>query len=99
MRATTRVWIRRLAPWVITGFVLAAILRTYSLEQIYAELRKADTLAILPYAVLLPLSHLAVQAIWDRWILNGGTGARLRYWEVVRGRGGSAVLLALGFAF
>lgn len=99
MRTKTRRWLRRLAPWVITGAVVAAILSKYSLARIASELRDADTLAILPYAVALPLCHLVVQAIWDRWVINGATGARLGYFDLVRGRGGSAVLLALGFAF
>jgi hypothetical protein len=99
MRASTRLWIRRLAPWVITGAVVAAILSRYSIERIAEEVARGDTLALIPWAVLLPIHHLLIQSIWDRWIINRGTGAELRYTDVVRGRAGSAVLLALGFVF
>jgi hypothetical protein len=99
MRPAVRLWLRRLAPWVITAAVVAAILRQYPIDRIYAELAEGNPWAMAPFAILLPLTHLAVQAIWDRWIINAATGAKLSYFDLIRGRGGSAVLLALGFAF
>ncbi|HUH01550.1 MAG TPA: lysylphosphatidylglycerol synthase domain-containing protein [Kofleriaceae bacterium] len=99
MRPALRLWLRRLAPWVVTAAVLAAILYKYPIDRIYAELEQGDPLAVAPFAVLLPLCHLVVQAIWDRWIINAGTQSHLSYFQVVRGRAGTAVLLALGFAF
>ncbi len=96
--ATWRTWLRRLAPWVLTGTAILFILRKYSLEQIVEEMGEGDALILLPIALGLTLSIVGLVAYWDYLCINGFLG-RPRFYDVLRGKAGMSILLTLGYGF
>jgi hypothetical protein len=93
-----RTWARRLLPWLVAASVLAALLVRYRLADIVEQVRRGHALAMVPMALLMPIALLLVYATCDRIVLLACV-RRLRYGEIVRGKAGSAVLMALGYLF
>ncbi len=91
-----RVWSLRVAPYLVTATVVAAILRRYPLADIAAEMRVGHAMRMLPLGLLLPFVVWLPYSAYDRIILRGAIGdVPLR--EVVRAKAATSVLLTLGY--
>jgi hypothetical protein len=97
-RPAWQVWLRRLAPWVMTAAAVFFILREYPVDQIVAEMQRGDALPMVPIGIGLTFSVLAMVALWD-WVVLFGMLGGPRYWDVIRAKGGMGVLLTLGYGF
>jgi hypothetical protein len=93
-----RVWLRRLAPWVITTAVLAVLLWKYPLARIGAEMKRGDALAVLPLGLVVALVPLFLVAAWDRLIMRAAAGP-VGYLDVLVGKAGTSLLMVLGYGF
>jgi hypothetical protein len=90
--------IRQVAPWVITIAVVVLILRKYSLGEIRLELAQGNWLGMVPVAALMAAVLVVLVAKWDALVLQGLLG-RPRYWDVLRGRAATSMLLTIGYSF
>jgi hypothetical protein len=91
-----RIWSLRLAPYVVTGVVVAAILRRYPLSDIAAEMRVGHALRMLPLGLSLPFVLWLPYATYDRIVLRGALGP-VAWRDVVRAKAASSVLMTLGY--
>jgi hypothetical protein len=97
-----RRYARQLAPYVITGAVIVAILLKYELREIVAKMADGNVAPMAAVALALAVSLLPLAAAWDRAIIRASVpphAIRPRYSDVFRGKAGTAVLNALGYAF
>lgn len=97
-RPAWRTWLTRLAPYVITAAVIIAILRRYELSAIVAHIANGNALPMIPIALGMILFLLPLASGWDAIVMQGTLG-RPPYLDVIRGKAGTMVLLALGYAF
>lgn len=93
-----RVWVQRLAPYVVTGCVVAGILRRFPLSDIVAEMRLGHALAMVPAALALSFAVWLPYAAYDRIVMLGTIG-RVPYYDVLRAKAAAAILLILGYFF
>jgi hypothetical protein len=93
-----RVWSLRVAPYLVTGAVVAALLHRYPLGEIAAEMRVGHALRMLPFGLALPFLVWVPYAACDRFIVNSTVGP-VALQEVLRAKAASAVLLTLGYFF
>jgi hypothetical protein len=93
-----RAWLRRLAPYVVAGAVIAAILHKYPVRDIVAEMRLGHALPMLPLAIALDFVVWLPYAAYDRVVLLKAIGP-ISYRDVVRAKAATAVLLTLGYFF
>lgn len=91
-----RVWLERLAPYIVAATVVGAILRKYPARDIVAEMRLGHALRMLPLALALTFVVWLPYAAYDRVVLFGAVGP-VRYLDVLRAKAASAVLLTLGY--
>ena len=97
-----RRWLRIGAPYLIAAAVIAAILRRYELEDILASMASGRVAPMAAVAVGLAISLLPLAAAWDRIVMRASVPRTARpptYADALRGKGGTAVLMALGYAF
>lgn len=92
-----RRWVR-LLPWVVTALIVAAILYKYPIEKIVDEARSGDSLAMIPFALAMPLGLLFTLALWDFLVVHPCVSG-FRYVDSIRGKAATSTLLALGYAF
>lgn len=93
-----RRWLRRLAPWLITAGVLAFILREYSPSEIAQEMGRGSVAGMIPFALLGGIGGLALMTACDALVLRAAlAGPPFR--DLVRGKAGSAMLMAIGYGF
>jgi hypothetical protein len=98
VQASSR-WLRRLAPWVVAGLVLGALLWRYSPRAIAAELAAGAVLALIPWTIAAVIGAILAMAAAD-WLVfaaSFGPNARLRFFDVLRGRAASSVLMTLNY--
>lgn len=95
--SSTRRWIRRLAPWVIAGVTLAAILWKYPLERIAEEVGRGDALSMIP-AALGAIFTLWFTSTTSDFLVLRSVVPDLRYVDMLKGKAGVSVLNALGMA-
>jgi hypothetical protein len=93
-----RAWLRRLAPYLVAGIVVAAILHKYPVVEIVAEMRLGHSLRMLPFALGLPLVVWPTYAACDRVVFAGAIGP-VSYRDILRAKAASAVLFTLGYFF
>src|SRR5262245_57871353 len=91
--------VRRLLPYVVSVAVVVALLRRYRLHDIAAHLAKGHALPMIPIALAISFGGLPLGALNDTIVLQACLGGRPRYLDVLRGKAGTAILLALGYAF
>lgn len=96
-RPAWRIWIRRLAPWVITIGVVAFLLHEYSLSEIVAELKHGSALPLIPLSIVMVLTSLLAVSTADFIVLRGLLGGP-RFFDVVRGKAASSLLDIVGYA-
>lgn len=97
-RARYVAWLRRIIPYLLTGAVIWAILRQTSPGEIAEQMREGNALPMLPLAILLMVALLVLAAAWDHLVIRGALG-KPRYRDVIRGKGGTALLMMLGYGF
>jgi hypothetical protein len=93
-----RVWLKRLAPYVVAAAVIAAILRKYPVRDIVTEMRLGHALPMLPLAIALDFVVWLPYAAYDRIVLRSAIGP-IPYRDIVRAKAATAVLLTLGYFF
>ena len=95
-------WLRRLAPWLVTGAVLVLLAARYSPGAIAREMARGEALALVPWVALVAAGALVLMAAAD-WLLLvpalGAAGGRLGPFAVLRGRAGTSILMSLGYVF
>lgn len=92
-----RLWLRRLAPWVVAGIAIALVLRKYPADEIAREMQKGNVLAMLPFAAALLTVGLMMVATAD-YVVIRGCSPRPRYWVAVRGKTGATLLNLVGYS-
>lgn len=93
-----RLWLRRLAPYLVAACVVLAILRKYPLGEIVAEMRLGHARWTFPLAFTLQLVVWPAYAAYDRVVLLRAIGP-IGYRDVLRAKAATAVLLTLGYFF
>ncbi len=93
-------WIRRIAPWLIGGAAITAILLKHPPAEIALEMQRGALLPTIPFAVALAAGAIFAVSGSD-WVVVCGTlgdlGAHPGYLQMVRGRAGMALLGMLGY--
>lgn len=89
-----RVWVRRLAPWIITGVVVGLLLHQYPVDRIVDEMRAGTFLPLLPLGLGMAVVVLLMVGIWDGLILRAVLGP-MRYLEIIAGKASTSVLVVL----
>ena len=92
-----RTWSLRVAPYAVTGVVVAAILlHRYPAAEIVHEMAAGHALGALPLGFAMPFVVWLPYAVCDRIVLEGAIGpVALR--DIVRAKAASAVLFILGY--
>ncbi len=86
----------RVAPYLVTGAVVAAILRRYPAASIAHQMAAGHALAMLPFGLAMAFVVWLPYAVYDRIVFEGAVGpVPLR--DVVRAKAATAVLLTLGY--
>ena len=102
MKRSTWGWIRRLAPWVVTIATIGWLLWRYSPGAIAAEMARGSLGMVIPWAVVASLASVPLMSLADFLVFRRALGAegarRLSWWHVTRGRAGTTMLTALGYA-
>ncbi len=91
-----RTWSLRVAPYAVTGVVVAAILHRYPASEIVREMAAGHALRTLPFGFVMPFVVWLPYALYDRIVFDRAVG-RLALRDVVRAKAASAVLLTLGY--
>ncbi|MEM9490254.1 MAG: hypothetical protein AAGC55_13995 [Myxococcota bacterium] len=94
VRPLVRLWVRRLAPWIVSIAVITGLLYQYPLERIIAELKHGNLAPLLPWALFVVISTLLTIALWDRLLIRPTLGA-VGYGALIRGKAASALLVAI----
>jgi hypothetical protein len=92
-----RHWFWRIAPYLIAGFAVAAILYRYPPATVAAEMRQGNALATFPFALAMVYLSLLINARADAWVI-GRTARPVTYGQVFRGKAGATVLMLIGYA-
>ena len=99
VRPAWRVWLSRLAPYLIASLVIAFILRRYSIDDIRAEMARGNSLPLLPIAIATYVGSLVCVSGADRIVLRGLLGASAPSWfAMARGKGATVVLHIVHYA-
>ena len=69
-----RAWLRRVLPYPIAAGAIAAVFSRYSPADIAREVGKGQTLAVVPYALLVMLVNLAFVSGADAIVLRACAG-------------------------
>jgi len=91
-----RRWAVRLAPFVITGSVVVAILYKYPVSAIRRYLTEGDLLPAIPISFVGVLVTLLLISMADRLVVRGAFG-HVRYWSVLKAKAGSSLLDVFGY--
>ena len=91
-------WVRRLAPWVITGVVVTAILVKYPIGRIVAEMQRGNALAMVPVALATTLAIWFTATTGDFVLLRPLAPRPPRYRYLLKSKAGLSMLNALGMA-
>jgi hypothetical protein len=92
---STRRWIQRLVPWVIAGATLAVILWKYPLSRIADEVARGDAIAMIPCALGV-IGLVWFTSTTSDFLVLRTVVPDLRFFPLMRGKGGISVLNALG---
>jgi hypothetical protein len=93
---TWRTWSLRVAPYAVTGAVVAAILHRYPAADIARQMAAGHALRMLPLGLALPFVLWLPYATYDRIVFKGAIGP-IALRDVVRAKAAIAVLLTLGY--
>ena len=93
-----RQWARRLAPYVISGVVIAMILHEFSWSRIASELTRGDALAMLPLAFAMVFVSLFFVSLADHAVFAGTVRRAPRWWRVLAAKAATSLLDIVGYA-
>lgn len=93
-----RLWVKRLAPWVITGLILAVLLYKYPIGEISDQVRQGNWPPLALYAIGLAILTLLIVSLADMIVIGRSLGP-IGYPTVLAGKGGSSLLALLGYSF
>jgi hypothetical protein len=99
-KRSTKVCLQRVAPWVIAGVAVTAILLRYPPSRIGREMIEGDLLAASPFAALMIFVGIFGICGSDWLIINGAAREperRVPYFDAVRARAGMSLLGMLGY--
>jgi hypothetical protein len=96
-RPAWRIWLRRIAPWVIATGVLVFVLREHSPARILEEMGHGNSLPLIPLALVLIFANLVLICLADR-IVIGPHVEGMRYVDLLRGKAAAALLGMVGYA-
>lgn len=91
-------WVRRLAPWVITGAVVTAILLKYPIERILEEMQKGNALGMIPVALGTTVIIWFTATTGDFVLLRHLSPRPIGYRFLLKSKAGLSMLNALGMA-
>ena len=91
-------WVRRLAPWVITGAVVTAILVKYPIGRIVEEMHKGNALGMVPVALGATLLIWFTATTGDFLLLRSLAARPVPYRFLLKSKAGLSMLNALGMA-
>lgn len=98
-RPAWRIWLSRLAPYLVAALVIAFILRRYSLDAIRAEMARGNSLPLFPIAIVTYILSLLCVAWADRIVLFGAVGGGApNYISIARGKAASVLLHIVHYA-
>lgn len=99
-RAPPKVWIARLFPYLFAAGVLAFLTRRYSVEAIYAEMARGNSLPLIPIAIGTFVMSLTFVAAADSIVLRGLLRPEQvpSYFAVVRGKAATVLLHIVHYA-
>jgi hypothetical protein len=93
-----RTWLLRIAPYLVTGAVVAVLLRRYPAEEIARQMAAGHALRLLPLGLVLPFAVWLPYAAYDRIVIAGVVGS-IAFRDVIRAKAASALLLVFGYFF
>jgi hypothetical protein len=96
-RSRWRALARRWVPWLVAAAVLALLFVRYRPGEIADALSRGQALAVIPWCALVSLLGLATMSLAD-WLVFSAFAAGLRWFDVVRGRAGTTILMTLHYA-
>lgn len=91
-------WLRRLAPWVITGLVVTAILVKYPIARIVEEMQKGNVWGMVPVALGTTVLIWFTATTGDFVLLRRLAPRPIGYRFLLRSKAGLSMLNALGMA-
>ncbi|HUQ05512.1 MAG TPA: lysylphosphatidylglycerol synthase domain-containing protein [Kofleriaceae bacterium] len=91
-------WVRRLAPWVISGSVVTAILVKYPVGRIFDEMQRGNALGMVPVALGTTLLIWFTATTGDYVLLGRMASRPVGYRFLLRSKAGMSMLNALGMA-
>lgn len=98
-RDTKRRMLVRALPWAVAIGVAAFLLSRYSLGDIAREMAKGDVVALLlPMLVMMTVS-ICLVAAGDLLVLRSTVVVAPRFWDLIRGRAATSILMLLGYVF
>jgi hypothetical protein len=99
-RAPLKVWISRLFPYVFAACVLAFLARRYSVDAIYEEMARGNSLPLVPIAIGTFLLSLTFVAAADSIVLRGFLPPERvpSYFAVIRGKAATVLLHIIHYA-
>jgi hypothetical protein len=99
-RASPRVWLGRLLPYLVAGLVIALILKRYSFQAIYAEMVKGNSLPLVPIAIATYAISILFVGAADSMVLRGLLSPQQMpaYFSLVRGKAASVVFHIVHYA-
>lgn len=95
-RSAWRALARRWVPWLVAAGVLGLLLLRYPPGEVAGAMARGDALAIAPWTAAVAVLGLAAMGLAD-WLVFSAFAAALRLWDVVRGRGGTTILMTLHY--
>jgi len=94
-RSAWRALARRWVPWLVAAAVLGLLFLRYPPGEVTAAMARGNWLAIAPWNAAVALVGLAAMALAD-WLVFSAF-AELGLWDVVRGRGGTTILMTIHY--
>jgi hypothetical protein len=89
--------VRQVAPYVVATAAIVMVLRRYGPGEIAGEMKRGNTLAMVPYAVLMLTIGITLVALADWLVIRACTG-KPSFPVALRGKIGAATLNVVGYA-
>jgi len=95
-RSRWRALARRWVPWLVAATVLGLLFVRYRPGEVAEAMSSGDALAVVPWCALVAVLGLAAMSLAD-WLVFSAFAAGLRWFDVVRGRAGTTILMTLHY--
>jgi hypothetical protein len=99
LRPAWRLWLGRLAPYLIAIGVITFILNRYSIEAIGAEMARGNSLPLIPIAIVTYIGSLLWVTAADKLVFLGAVGRDSpSYFSIARGKAACVLLHIVHYA-